>query len=111
RYVEAGALADPAAVVRESLGDSEDGGRASPVRRDRDQCEHRYCDGGDRSVITICPSQSVSTDPRGHDTDAHGPRVKSLAMRSPSPRWSVLLSVLARLDAVKRARFGASSWP
>ncbi len=35
--VEAGALAHPSAVVREPVGDSEDGRRAPAVRRHRDQ--------------------------------------------------------------------------
>ena len=50
RHVEAGALAHPSAVVREPLGDSEDGRRPPAVRRDRDQRVDRHRDGRDRPM-------------------------------------------------------------
>ena len=71
RHVQAGAVEHPSAVVRESFRDPEDGRRASPLRRHRDQRQHRHRDGRDRPLTPDLVGGLESPDYASHDKPAH----------------------------------------
>jgi hypothetical protein len=50
RHTEACSVAHPSAFIREPLRHSAHGRRTPALRRDRDQCEHRHRDGGNRQM-------------------------------------------------------------
>ena len=87
--VEAGALAHSSAVVREPLGDSEDGRRASAVGRHRDQRVDRHRDGRDRPMSSAstpeyfrAPADWGPSDGKGFETDQRPRPSRARAVRA-----------------------------
>src|SRR5438309_1511350 len=63
RHREAGALADPAAVVHQPGGAAKDGGRAPALRSDRHQCIRGHRDGRGRPMsVSARPTHDAETE-------------------------------------------------
>src|SRR5206468_4296435 len=93
RHVEARALAHPSAIVREPVGDSEDGRGTPAVGRHRGQREHRYCDGGDRPVT---PREIGSLHAPAHVPHTHSHAGESHEPVFVGPRRAELDEILTR---------------